>query len=65
METIKFRIIKVSDDMCRIEANDCRTIYRNIADGACICSLSIMLSEMAHITKKVERLGNTAAFIID
>lgn len=63
METIKFRIIKVSNDMCRIEANDCRSIYRNIADGACICSLDVMLEEMEHITKKVENLGNNAIFI--
>lgn len=46
METIKFRIIKISNDMCRIVANDCRSIYRNIADGGCICSLDVMLSEM-------------------
>lgn len=42
METIKFRIIKCSDDMCRIETSDCRTIYRNIANGACICSIEVM-----------------------
>lgn len=65
METIKFRIIKVSDDMCRIEANDCRNIYRKIADGGCICSLDVMLSEMKHIIKEVEKLGNKAVFVMD
>ena len=65
METIKFRIIKCSDDMCRIETSDCRTIYRNIADGACICSIEIMLAEIEYITKEVEKLGNNAVFIMD
>lgn len=64
MEKIKFRIIKISDDMCRIEANDCRSIYRKIADGACICSLEVMLAEMEHITNEVEKLGNEATFFI-
>lgn len=62
METIKFRIIKVSD-MCRIEAKDIRSIYRKIADGGCICSLDIMLSEMGHITNEVKKLGNKAIFV--
>lgn len=65
METIKFRIIKCSDDMCRIETTDCRSIYRKIADGACICSLDVMLAEMEHITKEVEKHGNKAIFIYD
>ena len=65
METIKFRVIKCSNDMCRIEAQDCRQIYRNIADGACICSLDVMLLEMEHITKEVEELGNSAVFVFD
>ena len=65
METIKFRIIKHDNDMCRIEASDCRSIYRNIADGGCICSLGVMLSEMEHITNEVEKLGNKAVFIME
>lgn len=65
METIKFRIIKCSNDMCRIETTDCRSIYRKIADGACICSLEIMLAEMEHITSEVEKLGNKAVFVTD
>ena len=64
METIKFRIIKCSNDMCRIETSDCRSIYRKIADGACICSLEIMLGEIEHITNEVEKLGNKAVFIM-
>lgn len=64
MEQIKFNIIKVSDDMCRIETSDCRGIYRKIADGACICSLSIMLAEMEHISNEVEKLGNRAVFVM-
>lgn len=65
MEKIKFRIIKCSDDMCRIETTDCRNIYRKIADGGCICSLEIMLAEMEYITSEVEKLGNKAVFITD
>ena len=65
METIKFRMIKVSNDMCRIEARDCRSIYRDIADGGCICSLDVMLAEIEHITNEVENLGNNAMFIIN
>ena len=65
MEIIKFRIIKNSNDMCRIEAVDCRGIYRKIADGGCICSLDVMLSEMEHIANEVEKLGNTAVFVTD
>lgn len=65
METIKFRVIKCSNDMCRIEAVDCRGIYRKIADGGCICSLDVMISEMEHITKEVEKLGNKAVFVMD
>lgn len=65
METIKFRIIKYSDNMCRIEANDYRIVYRNIADGGCICSIDVMLAEIEHITKEVEKLGNNAVFVMD
>lgn len=65
METIKFRIITVGNNMCRIEANDCRAIYGKLADGACICSLDVMLAEMKHITKEVNAFGNNAIFIID
>ena len=65
METIKFRVIKCSNDMCRIEAQDIRSTYRKIADGGCICSLDVMLSEMEHITKEVEKLGNKAVFVTD
>lgn len=65
METIKFRIINISNDMCRIEVSDCRSIYRKISDGACICTLEIMLGEMQHITNEVEKLGNKAIFVID
>lgn len=64
METIKFMVIKHSNDMCRIETTDIRHIYRKIADGACICSLDVMLSEMEHITNEVENLGNKAVFIM-
>ena len=62
METIKYNIFNIGTDMCRIETSDCRSIYRKISDGACICSLSIMLLEMERITKEVEALGNEVIF---
>lgn len=65
METIKFRVIKCSNDMCRIEAQNIRNTYRKIADEGCICSLDVMISEMEHITKEVEKLGNKAVFVMD
>lgn len=65
METIKFRIITESNNMCRIETCDCRTVYKKMADGACICSLDVMLAEMKYITQEVEKLGNNVIFIIN
>lgn len=64
MEIIKFRIIPIGDNMCRIVSQDIRSIYKNIADGSCICSMEIMLAEMKHIKEEVENLGNEAVFII-
>lgn len=64
METIKFRVIKQSDDICRIEAMDCRNIYRKIADGSCICSLDVMYADIERITKEVKKLGNKAVFVV-
>lgn len=63
METIKFSIIVEGNDMCRIVSNDIRNTYKEIADGGCICSLAVMLAEMKHIKKEVEKLGNEAIFI--
>lgn len=65
METIKFRIIKINNDMCRIEASDYRSVYREISDEACICSLEIMFEEMQRIKKEVERFRNKVVFVID
>ena len=62
MDIIKFSVIKASNDMCRIETSDCRAIYRKMANGACICSLDVMLTEMEEITNKVDNLGNKAIF---
>lgn len=64
METIQFRVIKLDNQMCRIKAVDCRSIYRNIADSGCVCSLSVMLSEMEHIAEEVRKLGDEAVFVI-
>lgn len=65
METIKCRIIKVDDNICRITINDCRSIYRNISDGACISSMDVMLYEIDRITNEIKKLGGRAIFIYD
>lgn len=65
METIKCRIIKVDDNMCRITISDCRSIYRNISEGACICSMDVMLDQIEHITNEIKKLGGRAVFVYD
>ena len=64
METVKFGIIVISPDMCRIVPHDIRSRFKEIADGGCICSLDVMLAEMEHITKKCAEIGVTALFEI-
>ena len=64
MEKITFNIWTCGDNRCRIEANDCRSIYRKMSDGACICSIDVMLFEMQRISKEVEELGNVACFVM-
>ncbi len=62
MEKVIFMIWPVSNDMCRIEASDCRQEVRNLADGGCICSLEVMLGEMKAISDNAEKLGYRAVF---
>lgn len=63
METIKFLINRVSDDMCRITSRDIRSEYRKIADGACICDMATMLGYMQAIQCEVmEKYGNNVIF---
>lgn len=65
METIKFYIIRVGTNACRIQAHDIRTIYREISDGSCICSMDILLTEMESIKRNVkEKYGNEVVFEI-
>lgn len=59
---VKFCIIRNSPDMCRIIPNDIRSIFKEIADGGCIMSLEVMLSEMEHITNKCAEIGYHAVF---
>ena len=62
METIKFTIVKIGNDMCRIVAHDIRSIYRAY-EGGCICSMEVMLNEMSFITKDIkEKYGNDVVF---
>ena len=62
METVKFYISVISPDMCRIVPHDIRTKFKEIADGGCIMSLDVMLSEMKSITKKCAEIGVIALF---
>lgn len=62
METVKFTVVRIGADMCRIVPHDIRTIFRTIADGGCIMSMEIMLDVMEQITKDCEAIGFTALF---
>ena len=62
METVKFSINVISPDMCRIVPHDIRTKFKEIADGGCIMSLDVMLSEMESITQKCAEIGVVALF---
>lgn len=62
METVKFTVIRISPNMCRIVPHDIRDKFKTIADGGCIMSLEVMLSEMEHITKECEAIGVIALF---
>ncbi len=62
METVKFEIIVISPDMCRIVPNDIRSKFREIAGGGCIMSLDAMLGVMEDITKKCAEIGVSAVF---
>lgn len=63
MEEIKFTIIRIGNDICRIKAKDIRSIYKNISDGGCITSVNVLLSQIEYISKKVEKLGDRVVFI--
>lgn len=62
METVKFTVVRVSADMCRIVPHDIRDIFKKIADGGCIMSIEIMLDVMEQITKDCQAIGFTALF---
>ncbi len=64
MEVVKFYISVISPDMCRIVPHDIRSKFKKIADGGCICSLDVMLSEMEHIKKQCAEIGVDALFEI-
>ena len=64
MEIVKFNIDVLGGDMCRIVPVDYRATLWKIADGGCICSLDVMLSEMEHIKKQCAEIGVDALFEI-
>ena len=64
-EKIKCLIIMVDDNLGRLTIRDCRSIYRNISEGACICSMDVMLDQIEHITNEIKKLGGRAVFVYD
>ena len=63
METIRFNIIQMGADICRITSNDISQEYRKIADGACILDMETLLAAMKDIKQEVmEKYGNEAVF---
>lgn len=64
MEKIKFEVLNYGT-FCRIVARDIRTKYRKVADGGCISSLKVLLSEIEYIRNAVEAEGCEAEFVID
>ena len=64
METVRFTVIRLGSDMCRIVPNDIRGQFRVIADGGCIMSMDVMLATMQQITKDCKAIGFTALFDI-
>lgn len=65
MEKLTFTIQRLSNDMCRIVANDIRTDIKKIADGGCILSIEVLLDEMEHIKKDAKSIGFEAVFKIE
>lgn len=65
MEKTKFIIIRLGDKMCMIKSLDIRERYQKIADSACICSLDILLSELARIRNECEKIDIIPVFIFD
>lgn len=65
MEKIKFMIIRLGYEMCTIKSLDIRERYQKIADSACICSLDILLSELARIRNECKKIEVIPVFIFD
>ena len=67
MDIIKYNIMWISNDLCRIESNDCRTIYKTKTLGLSggLCSMDILLATMEEIRRIVkEKYGNDVVFTI-
>lgn len=62
MEQITFVILKVADDMYRIEARDIRKNIRQVSDGGCICDLGTLLYEMSRIKHEIHSMGYDVVF---
>lgn len=62
-EKISFTIWNY-DTFCRIEANDCRTDIRKLADGACIFDMNVLLGELDRINNELEKINAVPVFMI-
>lgn len=57
--------IWIHDDFCRIEANDCRSKIRALSDGACICDISVLMSELDRINKELKKMGAIPVYTVE
>ena len=62
METVKFTILKAGTSTIRIVPHDCRTKFKKIADGGCVCDVETMFAVMVDITRKCEEINVKALF---
>lgn len=65
MEKTKFIITRMGYKMCMIKSLDVRERYQKIADSACICSLDVLLAELARIRNECEKIDVIPVFIFD
>ena len=62
MNKVSFYIQVYKSGWCRIVARDCRTVIRNLSDGACITSMDVLTGEMKRITAAAKEMNFSAAF---
>lgn len=65
MNTIKFTIWRISNDICRITSSHGLTAIRKLSDGACISTLDGLLDEMSRIKREAKAMGYNVMFEIE